>query len=100
MHRRRTVVVAAQDQQADPEDHLPRDDGQGEPGGQNAADDEADKGGDDVEPVGGRIEQFTQPAELVELAGQHSIGPVGHPCVHQHDESEHVRVRAEQQPQK
>ena len=49
--------------------------------------------------VGKRVEQRTERARLIELAGEHAVGPVGEAAQDQYCQGPAVGVRAQQQPQ-
>ena len=54
---------------------------------------------DDVEPVGGRVEQRAEPAALVQPPGQLAVEPVGEARDHEDDQRPAVLLRPEQQPE-
>ena len=67
--------------------------------GTHVADGERDQRGHDVEPVGERVEQLAEAADLVEPAGQEPVDPVGGAADREHHDRPPVGVRAEQQVQ-
>ena len=98
VHRQRAVAVAAQDRQEQGEQDVAADQRQGQPQRHDVADGQPDQRGQDVEPVGGRVEQLAEPGHLVPLAGDLAVQPVGEAADHQQGHGGRV-VLVEHQPE-
>ena len=97
VHGQRGVAVAPQHRQGRGQQHVPADDQRGHPPRDEPADDEGDQRGQDVQPIGRRVEQLAEPAVLVEQPGQLAVGVVGDRADHQHDQRPPVVLRHQHQ---
>ena len=97
VHRQRLVSVPTDDSKTDSEDDVPADDQGRDPPGNEIPDHECDQGGEDVQPIGRRIEQLAQLAVLPEEAGKFAVRPVGHGAEREHDQRPAVVGRVGQQ---
>src|SRR6478609_9498211 len=99
VHREGRVAAGPQDRYEPPQQQVAQRQGDGDPPRDDVAHVEAEDHGQDVEPVGHRVEDLPQPGVLVEPAREPSVEEVGEPGDHQHHERDRVGLRPEHQPQ-
>ena len=75
VHLQRRIAVAPQHQQRDAEHHFAADQQGDHPERHDVAQRQGDQRADDVEPVGGRVEQRAEPAALVQPPGELAVEP-------------------------
>ena len=97
VHRRRAVAVPAQHRQRAEQQQLPGQQRRRELPRHHLAGGEREQGGEDVEPVGERVEQLPEPADLAQPAGDPTVDPVGGAADGEHHDRGHVGLRDQQQ---
>jgi hypothetical protein len=99
VHRQRVETAAVQRRQREGQQQVPQRQRDRQPPRDDVAQRQTDHGGEDVQPVGHRVEHLAEAGGLVHPARDLAVGPVGEAGDRQHQQRPAVLLRPEHQPQ-
>src|SRR5664279_104632 len=99
VHRQGTQPASPQQQDGRREQDVPQRYGDGQPDRDDATAGQAHEGGQDVEPVGGRVQKLAEAAGLGEPTGDDPVEVVGDTGEQEHGQRPTVGMRPQDEPQ-